>query len=74
MVPNLDFEDIVVTPGYADPPAGNPETVTVGISTHNFTPIFDVGALLGNDLSLGLPVTPSTTMYYMWTEPAGAEE
>ena len=74
VVPNLDFEDVVVTAGFTDPPAGNPQTVTVSIATHSFTPIFDVGALLGNGLTLGLPVRPSTTMYYMWTEPAGAEE
>jgi hypothetical protein len=30
-----------------------------------YTPIFDVGALLGTGLSLNLPIAPSTTMYYM---------
>jgi hypothetical protein len=30
-----------------------------------YTPIFNVGALLGTGLSLNLPIAPSTTMYYM---------
>ena len=30
-----------------------------------YQPIFDIGALLGNTLSLTLPIAPRTTMYYM---------
>jgi hypothetical protein len=74
VVKNLDYGDIVLTAGFTDPPAGNPETVTVSINNHSFTPIFDVGALLGNGLSMQLPVRPHTTMYYMLSEPAGAAE
>ncbi len=54
---------------------GNPITVTVRVVNYNFQPLFNLGALLGNNtFSLALPIRPSTTMYYMWTEPAGAEE
>lgn len=61
----------------ADPPdgAGNPITVTVSIVNYNFQPLFNLGALLNdNTFSLALPIRSSTTMYYMWTEPAGGEE
>ena len=55
--------------------AGNPVTVTVSITNYTFRPLFNLGGLLGNDtFSLALPIRPSTTMYYMWTEPAGGEE
>ena len=54
---------------------GNPITVTVSIQNYTFQPLFNLGALLGNNtFSLALPIRPSTTMYYMWTEPAGGEE
>jgi Flp pilus assembly protein TadG len=55
--------------------AGTPITVSVSIQNYTFQPLFNLGALLGNStFSLALPVKPSTTMYYMWTEPAGGEE
>lgn len=60
-----------------DPPdgAGNPSTVTVNIVNYSFQPLFNIGAFLGsNTFSLALPIRSSTTMYYMWTEPAGGEE
>jgi TadE-like protein len=36
-----------------------------GASPLTYSPIFNVGALLGTGLSLNLPIAPSTTMYYM---------
>ncbi|HEU4433886.1 MAG TPA: hypothetical protein VFR51_10840, partial [Pyrinomonadaceae bacterium] len=55
--------------------AGNPITVTVSIQNYTFQPLFNLGALLGNKtFSLALPIRPSTTMYYMWTDAAGGEE
>lgn len=36
-----------------------------GASSLTYTPIFNVGALLGTGLSLNLPIAPSTTMYYI---------
>ena len=55
--------------------AGNPITVTVSIQNYSFQPLFNLGALMGNNtFSLALPIRPSTTMYYMWTDAAGGEE
>ena len=74
VVAGLSSGNIELTP---DPPdgAGNPTTVTVSIVNYNFQPLFNLGALLGsNTFSLALPIKSSTTMYYMWTEPAGGEE
>jgi Flp pilus assembly protein TadG len=54
---------------------GNPITVTVSITGYSFQPMFNLGAFLGNKtFSLAMPIRSSTTMYYMWTEPAGGEE
>ncbi len=68
---NLDVNDISVT---AEIVGGKPETVTVSVTGFNYTPIFDIGALLHTSFTLALPVKPSTTMYYMWQEPSGAED
>jgi Flp pilus assembly protein TadG len=55
--------------------AGDPITVTVSIQNYTFQPLFNLGALLGNNtFSLALPIRPSTTMYYMWTDAGGGEE
>ncbi len=75
VVSNLEMDDIVVfPPEYPPGGEGNPITVTVRIQNYTFAPLFDIGALLNSTFTLALPVRPSTTMYYMWTEPAGAEE
>lgn len=73
VVPNLTTENIVVTP---DPEggAGNPNTVSISVTGYNFQPLFNLGALIGNNRFMSLPATASTTMYYMWVDPAGAEE
>jgi len=55
------------------PDSAKPETVTVRIPATagdcgaplQFAPIFNIGALLQNSFSLVLPISPSTTMYYM---------
>lgn len=36
-----------------------------GAAPLTYSPIFNVGALLGTGLSLNLPIAPSTTMYYI---------
>ena len=36
-----------------------------GAGPLTYSPIFNVGALLGTGLSLNLPIAPSTTMYYI---------
>jgi Flp pilus assembly pilin Flp len=70
----LEANDVVITETY--PPAGpNPTTVTVSVTGYTYRPIFDIGALLNNDdFSLNLPVTASTTMYYMLTDTGGASD
>ncbi|HKR10748.1 MAG TPA: TadE/TadG family type IV pilus assembly protein [Pyrinomonadaceae bacterium] len=71
----LTTANIDITPEFAPGGEGNPITVTVKVVNYNFQPLFNLGALLGsNTFSLALPIKPSTTMYYMWTEPAGGEE
>jgi Flp pilus assembly protein TadG len=71
----LATANIEITPEYPPGGEGNPITVNVSIVNYNFQPIFNLGALLGNNtFSLALPIRSSTTMYYMWTEPAGGEE
>jgi hypothetical protein len=50
------------------PRSNNPCAPTTGAGNAvplTYTPIFDVGALLGTGLSLNLPIAPSTSMYYM---------
>ncbi len=55
--------------------AGNPISISVSIQNYSFQPLFNLGDLMGNHtFSLALPIKSSTTMYYMWTEPAGGEE
>ncbi len=67
--------NVELTPEFLPGGEGNPITVKVSIINYNFQPIFNLGAFLGNEtLSLALPIRASTTMYYMWTEPAGGEE
>lgn len=67
--------NIEITPEYLPGGEGNPITVKVSIVNYNFQPIINLGAFLGTDtFSLALPIKSSTTMYYMWTEPAGGEE
>ena len=71
----LSSTNVAVAAEFPPGGEGNPITVTVSIQNYTFQPLFNLGALLGNNtFSLALPIRPSTTMYYMWTEPAGAEE
>ena len=48
---------------------GFPETVTVKISGYNHSPLFNLGQLMGNSLSLNIQVKPSVTMRYLLTQP-----
>ncbi|HEX2270028.1 MAG TPA: TadE/TadG family type IV pilus assembly protein [Pyrinomonadaceae bacterium] len=71
----LTTAHVELTPEFPPGGEGNPITVNVKIVNYNFRPLFNLGALLNNNtLSLALPIRSSTTMYYMWTEPAGGEE
>lgn len=75
VVPNLTTANVDVTPEFQEGGGGgNPITVSVSIRNYTFQPIFDLGALINNDRFTTLPASGSTTMYYMWVDPAGAEE
>ena len=50
-------------------PTGFPETVTVKIENFNHTPLFNLGQLMGNSVSLNIAVKPSVTMRYLLTQP-----
>ena len=54
--------------------AGNPTSVTLSIKDYSFQPLFNLPAMLNVERSFSFSVAPSTTMYYMWIDPAGAEE
>jgi Flp pilus assembly protein TadG len=74
VVVNLTTENIVVTPEFQEGGGGNPIRVSISVANYNFQPIFNLGALINNDRFMSLPATSSTTMYYMWIDPASAEE
>jgi Flp pilus assembly protein TadG len=72
VVPGLAPANVVVDPEWADPEGGggNPVRVTVYIQNYEFQPIFNPAALFGNNHFTTLPASGSTTMYYMWVDPA----
>jgi Flp pilus assembly pilin Flp len=70
----LKFDNIVVTPEFKPGGGGNPITVTISVTGYSFQPLFNLAALLQSERFASLPVKPSTTMYYMWVDPAGVKE
>lgn len=74
VVTGLTTDNVVVTPEFQAGGGGNPITVTLSITDYNFQPLFNLGALLNSDRFTNLPIGSSTTMYYMWIDPAGVEE
>ena len=75
VVSGLELENIVVDPEWRDPsdPGSTLIRVTVRVEDYTFKPLFNLGAMLGAERFMSLPVKPSTTMYYMLTDTAGAE-
>lgn len=71
---DLTVDNIVVTPEFQEGGGGNPITVTITVSNYSFQPLFNLGALLQVDRFTNMPIGSSTTMYYMWVDPAGVEE
>ena len=73
VVGGLTLENIDIT---ANPEggAGNPTTVTVSIRDYSFQPMFNLAAMFNADRYASFPLRASTTMYYMWIDPAGGEE
>ncbi|MEP6921529.1 MAG: TadE/TadG family type IV pilus assembly protein [bacterium] len=49
---------------------GLPNTVTVEIVNFKHSPLFDIGKLINNQLSLNIDVKPSVTMRYLLTQPS----
>jgi Flp pilus assembly protein TadG len=75
VVPGLTTDNVVVTPEFqAGGGGGNPIRVTVSIQNYTFQPIFNLGALINNTSFMSLPASGSTTMYYMWVDPAGVKD
>jgi Flp pilus assembly protein TadG len=56
-----------LTPGMVKvtPASGIPNTVTVEIENYEFEPLFDLGVLAHDDLSLKVNISPATTMKYL---------
>lgn len=50
---------------------GFPATVTVKIDSFNHSPLFNLGQLMGNSLSMNIAVKPSVTMRYLLTQSPG---
>jgi Flp pilus assembly protein TadG len=50
------------------PTTGFPATVTVKIINFNHTPLFNLGQLMGNSLSMNIALKPSVTMRYLLTQ------
>lgn len=75
VVSGLTLDNIVVEPEWKDPadPGNTLLRVTVRVDDFTFKPLFNIGALLQAERFVNLPVKPSTTMYYMLTDTAGAE-
>ncbi len=47
---------------------GFPGTVTIKIINFNHTPLFNLGQLMGNSLSMNIALKPSVTMHYLLTQ------
>ena len=63
--------NVGVSRGSSVPGAGQPDRVTVRIEGYTYEPIFDLGALVGNQkLSLKVELSPSTTMRMLTTIPS----
>jgi hypothetical protein len=60
VVTGLTPSMVVITPE-----SGIPEQVTVEIEGYEFKPLFDLGAMANNDLSLKVDIKPATTMKYL---------
>jgi Flp pilus assembly protein TadG len=68
IISGFDANDVVISRDPED--AAVPQTVTVGISADfTYTPVFDLGRLMGGEPWVSLPLRPSTTMRYIPTTP-----
>ena len=67
VVSGVDIDKISIT--RQGPSATVPETITVSIEDFTYEPLFDLGALTNQSISLNVEVHPSTTMRYLLTQP-----
>lgn len=71
IVPGLDTSNVLITRRNAagSPVSGGiPNTVTIEISNFKHSPLFDIGKLMSNRLSMNIDVKPSVTMRYLLTQ------
>ena len=71
VVTGLETDNVVVE---AEPTTGVPVRVTVRIENYKFRPLFNLAGMLHSDDFIEFSVRPSTTMYYMLNDTAGATE
>jgi len=73
LVPGIDATNVCIEYQYSGG-SPKPDTVTVSIppaaggcgAPYTYAPVFNIGALINsNTFTLALPISPSTTMYYM---------
>ena len=68
ILPGMTADNVEVTREGPNPVL--PERVSVSIDGYTYAPLFDLGALLGNDsLSLNVELSPSTTMRLLAVTP-----
>ncbi len=67
VVSGLDIGHINIT--RQGPSTTVPETITVSIEDFTYEPLFDLGALTKQSISLNVEVRPSTTMRYLLSQP-----
>jgi hypothetical protein len=67
VVSGLDIDHISIT--RQGPSTTVPETITVSIEDFTYEPLFDLGALTNQSISLNVEVRPSTTMRYLLSQP-----
>lgn len=71
IVPGLDATHIEIRRETGGAEATTiPETVTVEIDGFIYQPLFNLGALVGDSVSLNVEVRPSTTMRFLLTQPS----
>jgi hypothetical protein len=68
ILPGLSTTNVVVQPN--GPSVNNIDSVTVKIVNYRYTPLFDLGALIGvPSLSLNIPMNASATMHQLYNGP-----
>jgi Flp pilus assembly protein TadG len=71
IVNGLDVSNVKITRNLANGAEtdGFPATVTIEIIDFKHTPIFDLGRLMRNSLTMNIDIKPKVTMRYLLTQP-----